>query len=89
MCTKRIIVTIEELKEHEVLTESTEIKGIIMMSKVKGTGPEFIDAFRCYFTLEDIEGKELMRCKYNPKKDLSICKEDGTPTTIILNHQFS
>jgi hypothetical protein len=33
--------------EAKVVKAVQEVKGVTFMAKVKGTGPEFVDAYRC------------------------------------------
>lgn len=53
MCIKRLEISISELLNNKVIEDVSEIKGITFMSKVKGTGPDFTDAYRCILSFRD------------------------------------
>ena len=53
MCTKCLKITTDELMTTETIKSSKDLKGISFLAKVKGTGPDFEDAFRCYVDLLD------------------------------------
>ena len=54
------------------------------MGKVQGTKPDYEDCIKIYIDLEDSEGKLIQRVKYDPKAELSVCRQDGTPTPIMI-----
>ena len=84
MCTKFLLITIEELIERKVINNKNDIKGIMFLAQVKGTPPQNDDAFRCYIQVLDSEQKEIFQLKHNSKDDLSICLENGAATQILL-----
>jgi len=56
MCTKKIVIVIQELIEHKVIKSVDDIEGFSFMGKVQGTKPDYEDCFKIYFDLEDSEG---------------------------------
>lgn len=56
MCTKKIVIVIQELIEHKVIQSVDDIEGFSFMGKVQGTKPDYEDCFKIYFDLEDSEG---------------------------------
>jgi hypothetical protein len=53
MCTKCLKITIVELETNGTIKSSQDLKGFSFLAKVRGTGPDFEDAFRCYVDLLD------------------------------------
>lgn len=53
MCTKCLKITTDELITTGTIKTSKDLKGFSFLGKVKGTGPDFEDAFRCYVDLLD------------------------------------
>ena len=84
MCTKMLKMKVKEIIEKGVLKDILELKGVTFLAKVRGTGPDYLDAYRCYLDFLDSEDKQLLRVKFNPTKDLSICRKDGIVTPIII-----
>ena len=53
MCTKCLKISIDDILTNGTIKSSKDLKGFSFFAKVKGTGPDFEDAFRCYVDLLD------------------------------------